>query len=106
MVLQQQSEVTFSGTATSGKRVQATASWNNKKIQTNVDAKGEWKLSLQTPVAGGPYSITFSDGEDLTLQNIFNRRSLVLFRTVEYGNASERIPWTACVWFPAIHCIC
>lgn len=70
MVLQQQSEVTFSGTATSGKRVQATASWNNKKIQTNVDAKGEWKLSLQTPVAGGPYSITFSDGEDPTLQNI------------------------------------
>ena len=70
MVLQQQSEVTFSGTATLGKRVQATASWNNKKIQTNVDAKGEWKLSLQTPVAGGPYSITFSDGEDLTLQNI------------------------------------
>ncbi|MCS3255613.1 hypothetical protein NXX19_27855 [Bacteroides ovatus] len=63
MVLQQQSEVTFSGTATSGKRVQATASWNNKKIQTNVDAKGEWKLSLQTPVAGYPYSITFSDGE-------------------------------------------
>ena len=59
MVLQQQSEVTFSGTATSGKRVQATASWNNKKIQTNVDAKGEWKLSLQTPVAGGPYSIRF-----------------------------------------------
>ena len=44
MVLQQQSEVTFSGTATSGKRVQATASWNNKKIQTNVDAKGEWKI--------------------------------------------------------------
>ena len=41
-----------------------------KKYQTNVDAKGEWKLSLQTPVAGGPYSITFSDGEDLTLQNI------------------------------------
>ena len=70
MVLQQQSEVTFSGTATLGKRVQATASWNNKKIQTKVDAKGEWKLSLQTPVAGGPYSITFSDGEDLTLQNI------------------------------------
>ncbi|MCS3036388.1 hypothetical protein NXY09_27125 [Bacteroides ovatus] len=31
MVLQQQSEVTFSGTATLGKRVQATASWNNKK---------------------------------------------------------------------------
>ena len=50
MVLQQQSEVTFSGTATLGKRVQATASWNNKKIQTNVDAKGEWKLSLQMEV--------------------------------------------------------
>ena len=69
MVLQQQSEVTFPEQQLR-ERVQATASWNNKKIQTNVDAKGEWKLSLQTPVAGGPYSITFSDGEDLTLQNI------------------------------------
>ena len=70
MVLQQQSEVTFSGTATSGKRVQAIASWDNKKVQTNVDTKGEWKLTLQTPRAGGPYSITFSDGEELKLQNI------------------------------------
>ena len=64
MVLQQQSKVTFSGTATSGKRVQAIASWDNKKVQTNVDTKGEWKLTLQTPRAGGPYSITFSDGEE------------------------------------------
>ena len=70
MVLQQQSKVTFSGTATSGKRVQAIASWDNKKVQTNVDTKGEWKLTLQTPRAGGPYSITFSDGEEFKLQNI------------------------------------
>ena len=44
MVLQQQSEVTFSGTATSGKRVQATASWNNKKNPNEMlMQKGEWK---------------------------------------------------------------
>lgn len=39
MVLQQQSEVTFSGTATSGKRVQATASWNNKKSKRTLMQK-------------------------------------------------------------------
>lgn len=76
MVLQQQSEVTFSGTATSGKRVQATASWNNKKIQTNVDAKGEWKLSLQTPVAGGPLHKKWSANYRLSIRTLHDQTML------------------------------
>lgn len=34
MVLQQQSEVTFYGKASPGKRVYVSASWNNRKIST------------------------------------------------------------------------
>ena len=51
MVLQQQSEVTFSGTATLGKRVQATASWNNKKSKRMLMQKVNGNFTLQTPVS-------------------------------------------------------
>lgn len=70
MVLQQQSEVVFRGNATPGKRIQAFASWNNQKVYANSDRNGQWQLTLNTPVAGGPYTISFSDGEELTLKNI------------------------------------
>ena len=67
MVLQQQAEVTFRGKATPGKRVYASASWNHRKIYADCDRNGQWTLALPTPEAGGPYTITFSDGEELTL---------------------------------------
>ena len=70
MVLQQQAEVTFRGKATPGKRVYASASWNHRKIYADCDRNGQWTLALPTPEAGGPYTITFSDGEELTLKNI------------------------------------
>ena len=64
MVLQQQAEVTFRGKATPGKRVYASASWNHRKIYADCDRNGQWTLALPTPEAGGPYTITFSDGEE------------------------------------------
>lgn len=70
MVLQQQAEVTFHGKTNSGKRVYACASWNKRKVYVDSDHNGQWRLKLQTPEAGGPYTITFSDGEELTLKNI------------------------------------
>ena len=70
MVLQQQSEVTFYGKASPGKRVYVSASWNNRKISTVSNQDGRWELVLPTPEAGGPYTITFSDGEELMLKNI------------------------------------
>lgn len=47
MVLQQQSEVTFSGTATSGKRVQAIASWDNKKSKRMLIQKVNGNLRFK-----------------------------------------------------------
>lgn len=34
------------------------------------DHKGQWLAIVTTPDAGGPYEITISDGETLTLKNV------------------------------------
>ncbi|MFO8085510.1 MAG: sialate O-acetylesterase [Desulfobacterales bacterium] len=70
MVLQQQTDAALWGKATSGKTVKVTTSWNKKSYSTKAGSDGNWKLKVKTPEAGGPYSITFSDGKSLKLQNI------------------------------------
>ena len=70
MVLQQQSEVTFHGKASANSKITIEASWNHRKLTTRSDQHGNWNIQLPTPAAGGPYTITFSDGEALTLNNI------------------------------------
>jgi len=70
MVLQQKSEVTLWGTAKENAKVSVITSWNNKHYSSTANKSGEWELKVGTPAAGGPYQITFSDGEKLTLNNI------------------------------------
>jgi len=70
MVLQQKSKVLLSGTATADQRVKVTTSWNNKTYKAKVGADGRWSLRVTTPSYGGPYTITFDDGETFTLNNI------------------------------------
>ena len=57
MVLQQQSLVPIWGKGQPGETVTVDASWD-KKLTTTVDATGNWKLNLQTPAYGGPFTIT------------------------------------------------
>jgi sialate O-acetylesterase len=70
MVLQQQTKAAIWGSASPSATVSITPSWNKKKYTVKADINGKWKTALETPVAGGPYSITVSDGEQLTLSNI------------------------------------
>ncbi|MGG6548862.1 UNVERIFIED_CONTAM: sialate O-acetylesterase, partial [Prevotella sp. 15_C9] len=35
-----------------------------------ADKNGAWKLTVATPEAGGPYTVTFDDGTKKTLNNI------------------------------------
>jgi sialate O-acetylesterase len=57
MVLQQNSDVAFWGTYLPNKKVIISGSWGSKaEIKTGKD--GYWKLNLQTPKAGGPYTVT------------------------------------------------
>lgn len=69
MVLQQKENVAVWGKA-DGKKVTITTSWSKKKTVVTPEADGNWFVRLATPEAGGPYTITFSDGEKTTLRNV------------------------------------
>lgn len=70
MVLQQRSDVLLWGKATAGSRVTVVPSWDHKVYSVTAGGDGAWKIMVKTPGAGGPYSIRFSDGKVVTLNNI------------------------------------
>lgn len=70
MVIQQNSTLTLTGKSKPGKQVTAKASWDNQKFKTKSATDGSFKIEIPTPVAGGPHTLTISDGETLTLKNI------------------------------------
>lgn len=70
MVLQQQAHVKLWGEARKNSTVTVKTSWDGKTYTSRTDATGQWLLTVSTPAAGGPYEITISDGEVLTLKNI------------------------------------
>ena len=70
MVVQQQTEMRIWGKAEPNKKVTVAPSWSKQKYTTTAGADGSWKTAVQTPAAGGPYEITISDGEALTIRNV------------------------------------
>ena len=70
MVLQQQSSVPLWGKASANKTVRITTSWDRKNYKAVSDNNGEWRVNVKTPAAGGPYTITFDDGQKVQLNNI------------------------------------
>jgi sialate O-acetylesterase len=70
MVLQRNTEVNLWGTADEGSKVTVVTSWNDKKYKIKADNNGKWSLKVETGEAGGPYTITISDGDELVLENI------------------------------------
>ena len=72
MVVQQQTEMRIWGKAEPNSMVTIVPSWSNQAYRTTADADGAWKTTVQTPAAGGPYEITISDGEALTISNVLS----------------------------------
>ncbi|MFA4868626.1 MAG: sialate O-acetylesterase [Pedobacter sp.] len=70
MVLQQNSNAALWGRAKPGKMLRITTSWDKKVYQTSVSTDGKWTTKVKTPKAGGPYEITFDDGDTFKLDNI------------------------------------
>ena len=70
MVLQQLADCNFWGTADANKVVKVRTSWDGKTYKTQADGQGKWQLQVKTPQAGGPYTISLSDGKELKLNNI------------------------------------
>ncbi len=70
MVLQQQVETSIWGKAIPKVKVTVICSWEVKTYIAQSDNNGDWKVKIKTPVAGGPYTITISDGAELQLTDI------------------------------------
>ncbi|MDO9256578.1 MAG: sialate O-acetylesterase [Bacteroidales bacterium] len=71
MVLQQNSVIKVWGWADAGEKVTVQVSWLTVKSSAITTAKGDWQTTIQTPVAGGPYTISIS-GRDytITIENV------------------------------------
>ena len=71
MILQQNAETNLWGWDKPGTEVNVTASWSSQKWTAKTDKDGKWQVKVQTPKASyTPLSITFDDGEPVTLSNI------------------------------------
>ena len=70
MVMQRETNANLWGTAKERATVKITTSWNNKTYSAKADKQGKWKIAIETPEAGGPYSITLNDGEETKLNDI------------------------------------
>lgn len=70
MVLQQKENVPLWGTARPGSQVRVSTSWNKKEYTVVAGQTGEWRVKVLTPSYGGPWSISFNDGETTTLSNV------------------------------------
>lgn len=70
MVLQQKTEAPIWGKCTPDKTVKIVTSWDKRTYSVKADKAGNWKINIQTPEAGGPYSISISDGKEVKLNNV------------------------------------
>lgn len=70
MVLQQKQDVAVWGWSDKGRTVTIRPSWTKAKYTAAPDSDGKWMTRIPTPAAGGPYSISFSDGEKTTIGNV------------------------------------
>ena len=70
MVMQRETQANLWGMAKKNTTVTIIPSWDKKTYQTRTDGNGHWRQTIMTPEAGGPYSITLSDGEVTILNDV------------------------------------
>ena len=71
MVLQQQADVLLWGEASPRCNITLEPSWSQNVYTTRTDDDGNWKITLPTIAAGGPYEIAITAGKDTrTLKNV------------------------------------
>lgn len=61
MVLQRECKANLWGTADANSTVTIIASWQKDAVKATADAQGKWRATIQTPEAGGPYTIYVTD---------------------------------------------
>ncbi|MGI8584307.1 MAG: sialate O-acetylesterase [Chitinophagaceae bacterium] len=70
MVFQQKSKVAMWGWADPREKIIVTGSWSNKNFSTITKSNGEWKVMVNTPAAGGPYSVKIRGQNTIELKDV------------------------------------
>jgi len=70
MVLKQNSVVALWGTEIPGTKLNIFVSWDCKTYETIVDKDGKWICWVNTPSAGGPYTIRLSGNNQVTINDV------------------------------------
>ena len=72
MVLQRSTKINIWGSALPNKDVKIISSWS-EGLEIKSNDSGIWAGKLQTPEAGGPFSLKIiSEEEDINIQNIYS----------------------------------
>lgn len=70
MVLQRNAAVTIWGFANATEEIQITPSWSNETIKLKTPSSGQWSVTVNTPDAGGPYTIDFQGYNHVRLEDV------------------------------------
>lgn len=70
MILQQNAKVALWGWASPGEVVTVTNSWNKKAVKATADASGKWLTYIYTTKAGGPFTLTFTGNNTITVNDV------------------------------------
>ncbi|OAQ40331.1 hypothetical protein A5893_05100 [Pedobacter psychrophilus] len=71
MVLQQKAKTQLWGWSDDNQQVELTTSWDNKKYTSEIATDNKWTFNLKTPIAGGPYTLTFKSGnQNIILKDV------------------------------------
>lgn len=70
MVIQQNADAPIWGTAKPGKAVTVSCSWSGTVVTAKAGPDGRWMATVRTPKAGGPHSITVSDGKKVVINGV------------------------------------
>lgn len=89
MVLQRETEVQLFGWANPNEEFEIFTSWNNKSVQVKTGNDAKWKISVNTPKAGGPYTIKFTGKEN---EIVFTQ---VLIGEVWLCSGQSNMEWSA-----------
>jgi sialate O-acetylesterase len=70
MVLQRNSTVKVWGWGNSGEEITITTGWDNAQYKVKADKYATWSTTINTPGAGGPYTLNFKGYNEINLKNV------------------------------------
>jgi len=70
MVLQRNKKLSIWGWAEPGEEVMVSVSWHRMRWAVTAGDNGKWVFKMNSPKMGGPYEMTFSGKNTITLKNI------------------------------------